>query len=145
MLIAFFLLHAILSGILSAYISSEKGYSTVSWFFIGLLFGVFGLISAAGLPDKILRKECADAYKKHIFLQSGNDSQDINMSSSRLNSSDAHVTISKSQTATTNLEKRNIESGSDIMGEQITFPWLRFIVLLGIVIFIIFIILVWPR
>tara|TARA_B100000212_G_scaffold124866_1_gene93734 strand:+ start:32 stop:517 length:486 start_codon:yes stop_codon:yes gene_type:complete len=43
-------------GFLAATIASEKGYSYLTWFIAGLLFSLFALVAAAGLPDKKLRK-----------------------------------------------------------------------------------------
>ena len=44
------------SAIFCAILANDKGYSNVAWFFGGLVFGLFALIAAAGLPDKKLRK-----------------------------------------------------------------------------------------
>ena len=41
---------AVIAGGLCAYLAEQKGYSTGAWFFVGLLFGVLGLIACAGLP-----------------------------------------------------------------------------------------------
>jgi len=54
------------SGGLAAFVADQKGYSSGSWFACGFLFGIFGLIAAAGLPakgglkdrDSVLSKEC---------------------------------------------------------------------------------------
>lgn len=47
-----FVLQAIASAILAMVVASEKGYSSITWFIFGLVFGVLGLIAAAGLPTK---------------------------------------------------------------------------------------------
>lgn len=44
---------AVVCGALSAHIADSKGHNSVSWFFVGLLFGILGLIAAAGLPDRL--------------------------------------------------------------------------------------------
>lgn len=41
---------AIISAFLCHSLSTDKGYAS-SWFGVGLFFGIFGLIAAAGLPD----------------------------------------------------------------------------------------------
>ncbi len=46
------ILQAVISGLLASFVAGEKNYSGSNWLFIGLLFGVFGLIAAAGLPKK---------------------------------------------------------------------------------------------
>jgi hypothetical protein len=43
-------------GFLAAFVAREKGYSYVSWFFIGFFFPVVGLIAAAGLPVKQIKQ-----------------------------------------------------------------------------------------
>lgn len=40
------------SAFLTSFVAGEKNYSSTAWFFIGLIFGVVGLIAAAGLPTK---------------------------------------------------------------------------------------------
>ena len=56
MAIFFLLILWSICGFLAASIASEKGYSYASWFIAGLLFSVLALITAAGLPDKKLRR-----------------------------------------------------------------------------------------
>ncbi len=41
---------AVIFGGLTAYLADQKGYGYAAWFFIGLFFGVCGLIVCAGLP-----------------------------------------------------------------------------------------------
>jgi len=41
---------AFISAVLSSIIADKKGYSSSAWFFCGLIFGILGLIAAAGLP-----------------------------------------------------------------------------------------------
>ena len=43
-------LQAFISAALSAYVASEKGRVGGTWFILGLLFGILGLIAIAGLP-----------------------------------------------------------------------------------------------
>ncbi len=61
------ILQALVSGSLSSSLANNKGFSPVEWFGIGLLLGVFGLIAAAGLPNRKLlpavqpmEKKCPD-------------------------------------------------------------------------------------
>ncbi len=45
-------LQAIICGFLAMNIAEHKGYSEGAWFGTGFFFGIFGLIAAAGLPNK---------------------------------------------------------------------------------------------
>jgi len=47
-----YLILAVIVGFLTAIVAEEKGYSGGTWFFAGSLFLIFGLIAAAGLPDR---------------------------------------------------------------------------------------------
>ena len=55
---------AIICGILSSYLADKKGYSVGGWFLVGLLFGIFGLIAAAGLPLIPGRTKIQEGTKK---------------------------------------------------------------------------------
>jgi len=44
------ILQAIICGGFCAYISSQKNRSIASWFWLGLLFGIFALIAVAAVP-----------------------------------------------------------------------------------------------
>ncbi len=72
-------IQAVISGFLSMNIAEEKGQSPGAWFACGLLFGVLGLIAAAGLPTKpletsadisFLKKcpKCAEQIRKEAFI-----------------------------------------------------------------------------
>jgi len=37
---------------LGAWVADKKGYSMISWFFMCLITGIFGLIAIAGVPSK---------------------------------------------------------------------------------------------
>lgn len=56
------ILSAIITGALTSLVADNKGYNSTNWFFTGLLFGLFGLIAAAGLqPNKVFsqyEKKC---------------------------------------------------------------------------------------
>lgn len=43
-------------GFMTSWIFERKGYSAGHGFFVGLLFGIFGLIAAAGAPDLKLQR-----------------------------------------------------------------------------------------
>ena len=43
-------------GFFSTTVANSKGYSGLSWFFGGFLFGPIALISIVGMPDKTSRK-----------------------------------------------------------------------------------------
>ncbi len=46
------LINAVICAGLAAYIADKKGHSGGSWGFCGFVFGLLGLIAAAGLPDR---------------------------------------------------------------------------------------------
>ena len=52
----FILVIGVIAGFLASNIASDKGHDGSSWFFAGFLFGPLGLIAAAGLSDRKLRK-----------------------------------------------------------------------------------------
>ena len=54
--IFFNLVIGVIAGFLASNIASYKGHNATSWFFAGFLLGPLGLIAAAGLSDKKLRK-----------------------------------------------------------------------------------------
>lgn len=41
----------ILSGLLCAFIASQKGRNGLGWFFIGALFGVFAVVAIIAVPS----------------------------------------------------------------------------------------------
>ena len=47
-----FAISAVTCGGLSAYVADSKGHNSGPWLILGLLFGVLGLIAAAGLPNR---------------------------------------------------------------------------------------------
>ena len=52
-------------GLLCASLANNKGYSPWRWFAAGVLFNILGLIAAAGLPDRLLRKQLRDAFENN--------------------------------------------------------------------------------
>ena len=71
-------LQALICGFLSMDLAEKKGYSSGTWLAIGLFFGIFGLIAAAGLPRKqvpmsasvLLKKcpDCAESIRKEALV-----------------------------------------------------------------------------
>jgi MFS family permease len=51
------------------FLADEKGYERVPAFFAGLLFGIFGLILYAGLPDQTTRKILEELLKSKGILE----------------------------------------------------------------------------
>ncbi len=49
------IVQGVVAGSLAARVAHAKGYEAGGWFLVGLVFGLFGLIGAAGLPDKHAR------------------------------------------------------------------------------------------
>jgi hypothetical protein len=46
------IIQAVACSVFSQKLAEEKGYSMRLWFLGGLVFGIIGLIAAAGLPNK---------------------------------------------------------------------------------------------
>ena len=61
-LVLIWIVQGIICGCLACFIAKEKDYGKFSWFCLRLFFGIFGLIAAAGLPDKELK----DAIEFHF-------------------------------------------------------------------------------
>ena len=63
MLMAFFLLIAIalITAYLASLVADDKGHSGLAWGLCGFLLGPLGLIAAAGLSDRKLRKYIKEA------------------------------------------------------------------------------------
>lgn len=69
------LLYSLVTGGLSATLAEKKNHNAGSWFLIGLLFGIFGLIAAAGLPLQLseskeistTNKTCPQCYEEIKF------------------------------------------------------------------------------
>jgi hypothetical protein len=53
-------------GGLSALVAGTKGWNESVWFLIGFLFGPFGLIAAAGMPDRRVR-----TFLRHLASEKG--------------------------------------------------------------------------
>lgn len=51
-IIFFILLHSIICAFFATWLAEEKGLSSGLWFVIGLLTGIIGLITIAGMPAK---------------------------------------------------------------------------------------------
>ena len=41
----------ILSGLLCAFIASQKGRNSLAWFFAGALFGIFAVVAIIAVPN----------------------------------------------------------------------------------------------
>ena len=41
----------VLSGLLCAFIASEKGRNGLGWFFVGALFGIFAIVAIIAVPN----------------------------------------------------------------------------------------------
>jgi hypothetical protein len=54
------LFNSFICGSFTCYLAMLKDYSPTAWFFIGFFFGLFGLITAVGLP---LKKDIIPDYK----------------------------------------------------------------------------------
>ena len=73
------LIAAIPCGFFASEVASGKGYSGTSWFIAGVLFGPLGLIAAAGLSDRRLRKylrqigEKQEAIKEELEPKTSKD------------------------------------------------------------------------
>ena len=78
-LVLLLLVAAIPCGFFASEVASGKGYRGTSWFIAGVLFGPLGLIAAAGLSDRRLRKyhrqigEKQDAIKEELEPKTSKD------------------------------------------------------------------------
>ena len=52
----FLLILSITCGFLAGSVAKSKGWGGTSWFWAGFLLGPLGLLGAAGMPDRLLRK-----------------------------------------------------------------------------------------
>jgi len=57
-----------ISGGFCGKIAGEKGYSVGIWFFLGVFFGVFALIAAAGLPNKKVETIATDLKETRLLI-----------------------------------------------------------------------------
>ena len=67
----FILVIGVIAGFLASNIASDKGHDGSSWFFAGFLFGPLGLIAAAGLSDRKLRKYIRQIGEKQEAIEPG--------------------------------------------------------------------------
>ena len=65
------ILVGVFSGFLASAVASDKGHDGSSWFFAGFLFGPLGLIAAAGLSDRKLRKYIRQIGEKQEAIEPG--------------------------------------------------------------------------
>jgi hypothetical protein len=49
--------YVILFTSFTTYVAYQKGYSWVSWFILGLLFGIIALLVTLGLPKKVKQEQ----------------------------------------------------------------------------------------
>ena len=73
MFIFIVLIGSIISAFLCSNVAKAKGYSSASWFFAGLFFGVLALLAVAGLPNQKLTR-----YLKYIAEKQGITDADLN-------------------------------------------------------------------
>lgn len=78
----FILVIGAIAGFLASNIASDKGHDGSSWFFAGLLFGPLGLIAAAGLSDRKLRKYIRQIGEKQEAIEPGVEYQNFGVVSS---------------------------------------------------------------
>lgn len=64
------IIQGIICGCLACFIAQEKDYGKFSWFCIGLFFGIFGLIAAAGLPDRDFKE--SNVKHEHELIKERN-------------------------------------------------------------------------
>lgn len=63
-MITFMIISAIVCGGFASHLASEKGYSEVAWFFLGLFFNILALIAIAGLPSLLIDYKRQKALEK---------------------------------------------------------------------------------
>jgi len=59
-------------GFLCSSLAHNKGYNTWRWFACGVLFNILGLISAAGLPDRVLRNQLREVSENKSWASKSN-------------------------------------------------------------------------
>ncbi len=76
---AFFLLVviALITACLASSIAEDKGHSGATWGICGFLFGPLGLIAAAGLSDRKLRRYIRQIGEKQEAIQEPKTSEEI--------------------------------------------------------------------
>ena len=82
MALFFILVIGVIAGFLASNIASDKGHDGSSWFFAGFLFGPLGLIAAAGLSDRKLRKYIRQIGEKQEAIEPGVEYQNFGVVSS---------------------------------------------------------------
>ena len=65
MVLILILLSMVIMAAFTGYLADEKGYRQFEWMIIGFFFGPLGLIAAAGLPDKALRRQLMQGIDTH--------------------------------------------------------------------------------
>ena len=56
---------AVICAVFSVWLARQKNYSPVRWFFLSLIFGIFGLIAIAGAPHLFSGKQL-EAFKRKL-------------------------------------------------------------------------------
>ena len=72
MLALYFLVVVFNCAFVSGYIAKQKGHNYWTWFFFGAFVNAVGVISAAGLPDKEMKKyikQIAESQNKIEILK----------------------------------------------------------------------------
>ena len=64
-----FLIIGAITGFLASNVASDKGHDGIAWFFTGFFLGPLGLIAAAGLSDRKLRKYIRQIGEKQEAIQ----------------------------------------------------------------------------
>ena len=65
------------SGLLTSVVASDKGHDGNKWFFAGLIFGPLGLIAAAGLSDRKLRRYIRQIGVKQDAIEPIQTAEDV--------------------------------------------------------------------
>jgi len=99
-LIITLIVYTVANTLLIGWLANQKGYSVLSWMFLGFLFGVFALITLGFAPNKDTEKILLDVRKS---LQEKNE----------VNNTQQKVVIS---------EKRNSEYPGKIKDKNTTIP-----------------------
>jgi len=59
-------------GLLCSSLAISKGYNPWKWFACGVLLNLFGLIAAAGLPDRLLRNQLREVLENKSWASKRN-------------------------------------------------------------------------
>jgi hypothetical protein len=115
--IVIIIIYALISSIFSAWLASEKGYSGISWFLLGLFFGIIALITIGFAPiqDRIKVTTQSDEFEQ---IRNKNEQKEKTKEKCRNAFPEAtHMLVKNSELYNQPLEKRicNLNNGEPVI------------------------------